>query len=281
MISGAGLAVVAPDPCDVETAYHCARVVVDEARPTGRTLLLNGARHSYVDLANPRHLEFEYSRWIAAVTDALPPGPIQALHLGGGGFTLPRYVTATRPGSGNTVLELDGGLVELDRRRLGVREGPDLSIWIGDARVGLGDRPDASADLVVGDAFGHLVVPWHLATRELTAEVRRVLRPGGVYALNMIDYPPLRFGRAEVATVAAVFPHVALAAPPEALANREGANFVVFASESPLPLDALRNRFATETAPVALISGPELSRFTEGARVLTDDYAPVDQLLTR
>jgi spermidine synthase len=280
-IAGAGLAVTSPDPCDVETAYHCARVVVDQARPTGRTLLLNGAQHSYVDLADPRHLEFSYTRWIAALTDALPPGPIQALHLGGGGFTLPRYVSAARPGSGNTVLEIDGGLVDLDRRRLGVREGPDLSIWVGDARIGLGARPDASADLVVGDAFGHLVVPWHLATRELVEDVRRVLRPGGVYALNMIDYPPLRFARAEVATVAAVFPHIALAAPPEALANREGANFVILAAESPLPLDAVRNRLATDRAPVSLISGPELVRFTDGADVLTDDYAPVDQLLAR
>ena len=42
---------------------------------TGRVLLLDTLRHSYVDLADPTHLEFEYVRAIAAVTDVVaPPG---------------------------------------------------------------------------------------------------------------------------------------------------------------------------------------------------------------
>jgi spermidine synthase len=282
-LAGTGLVVTAPNPCDVETAYHCAAIVADAARPTGRLLMLNSARHSYVDLADPRHLEFAYTRWIGALADvAAPPGtPVDALHLGGGGFTLPRYLTATRPGSTNVVLELDGRLVDLDRAELGVRTGPDLDIWIGDARIGVARQPDARYDLVIGDAFGHLVVPWHLTTREFVTDIRRTLRPDGVYALNMIDYPPARFVRAEVATVAAVFRHVALVAPPTAIEGRRGANFVLLASDAPLPLDALRERLATEPAPVAVLTGPELATFTEGARVLTDDHAPVDQLLAR
>jgi spermidine synthase len=277
-LAGAGLAATAPTPCDVETAYHCARVVTDEQRPTGRLLLLNGARHSYVDLADPEHLEFAYARWIGALVDTLPAGPITALHLGGGGFTMPRYVSATRPGSRNIVLELDGALVALDKARLGVRPGPDLEIRIGDARTGLADQAGGRFDVVVGDAFGHLVVPWHLTTRELVGEVRRTLRPGGVYALNMIDYPPSRFARAEVATVASVFPEVALVAPPDAIAGRTGSNFVLLASDKPLPIDALRSRLGTD---VVILTGPELRNFTDGAQILTDDHAPVDQLLAR
>jgi spermidine synthase len=263
----------------VETAYHCASVVVDRADPTGRLLVLNSAHHSYVDLADPRHLDFAYVQWLAAVTDALKPGDeeIDALHLGGGGFTMPDYVRATRPGSRQLVLELDGGLVALDRQRLGLRTGPDLRVRVGDARVGLTAQPTSAYDLVVGDAFGYLVVPWHLATREMMAEASRVLRPGGIYAQNVIDYPPDRFIKAELATVAAVFPHVALIAPPKALNGETGANFVIVASRSPLPLAAVRaglDRHAKD--PVTLL--PD-ARFAGHARVLTDDYAPVDQLL--
>ena len=109
---------------------------------------------------------------------------------------------------------------------------------VGDARMLVAGEPADSRDLVVGDAFGHLVVPWHLATREMAAEVRRVLRPGGVYVQNVIDYPPLRFVRAELATVAAEFTHVALIAPPEALAGQRGSNFLIVASDAPLPLAA-------------------------------------------
>jgi MFS family permease len=277
---GAGLGAAAPTPCDVETAYHCASVQRDPAVAGGRTLVLNSARHSYVDLNDPTHLEFAYVQWIGAVADALRPAgvPIDAVHLGGGGFTVPEYVRATRPGSDQLVLELDGRLVDLDRRELGLRTGPGLRVRVGDARVGLAAQATAGYDLVVGDAFGHLVVPWHLATRELAADVARVLRPGGVYAQNVIDYPPGRFIRAELATVAAVFPHVALVAPADAIAGRTGSNFVIVASESPLPA-GLRARLDLVDEPVRLLQGAELDRFVHGARVLTDDYAPVDQLL--
>ncbi|WP_433264518.1 fused MFS/spermidine synthase [Micromonospora vinacea] len=280
-LAGAGLTTVAPNPCDIETAYHCARVTSDPARPSGRTLLLNSAQHSYVDLADPKHLEYGYTKWIGAVADvAAPAGQrVDALHLGGGGFTVPRYLTATRPGTDNLVFEIDGGLVELGEQELGVRPGPDLRAVVGDARMLVAGEPTDSRDLVVGDAFGHLVVPWHLATREMAADVRRVTRPGGVYVQNVIDYPPLRFIRAELATVAAEFGHVALIAPPEALAAEQGSNFLIVGSDAPLPLDAVRARLAEVDPKVSLLSGAALTDFVGGAMVLTDDYAPVDQLL--
>ncbi|GGK96252.1 fused MFS/spermidine synthase [Mangrovihabitans endophyticus] len=277
---GAGLGVASPTPCDVETAYHCARVDKDASVAGGRTLILNSARHSYVDLNDPRHLEFAYVQWIGAVTDAFRPAgaPIAALHLGGGGFTVPEYVRSTRPGSDQLVLELDGGLVELDRAELGLRTGRDLRVRVGDARVGLAERPSAAYDLVVGDAFGHLVVPWHLATREMAADIARVLAEDGVYAQNVIDYPPDRFIRAELATVADVFPHVALIAPADAIAGTTGSNFVIVASRRPLPA-AVQTRLDLVDEPVTMLTGDQLETFMDDARVLTDDYAPVDQLL--
>jgi len=281
-LAGASLSTVAPNPCDVETAYHCAAVVADPDNPTGRVLMLNSARHSYVDLADPTQLEFAYTRWIGAVADVMAPegAPLDALHLGGGGFTMPRYLTATRPGTDNVVYEIDAELVELGRRELGVRSGPGLRPVVGDARVLVGQLPGRSVDLVVGDAFGHLAVPWHLATREMVAQIRRVTRPGGIYVQNVIDYPPLRFVRAETATAEAEFAHVALVALPAALAEDRGANFLIVASDAPLPLDQLRDRLSTSAdEPVIVLSGKRLADFVGAAPVLTDDFAPVDQLL--
>ena len=97
--------------------------------------------------------------------------PLDAVFVGGGGFTLPRYVAATRPGSRSHVLEVDGELVDLARQRLGLRTSADLRVTVGDARVKLRDEPTASADLVVGDAFGGRNVPWHLTTAEWVDEV--------------------------------------------------------------------------------------------------------------
>jgi spermidine synthase len=279
---GAGLTTLVPNPCDVETAYHCAKVEVDPARTGGRLLLLNSARHSFVDLADHRYLEFAYAQWMGAFIDVYRPAgqALRALHIGGGGFTLPRYLDATRPGSFSRVLELDGGLVALDQAELGVVPGPNLDIVVGDARISLAKQSSADVDLVIGDAFGHLAVPWHLTTREFVTEVRRVLTPDGAYALNVIDYPPASLIRAEVATVMTVFRHVALVAPPYAVAGQSGANFVILASNSPLALEALRPRIAALSGATVL-DGYDLAQFVDHARILTDDYAPVDQLLTR
>ncbi len=284
IVAGTGLTGTVPTPCDVETEYQCARIVADDPeRPGGRLLLLNGARHSYVDLNDLTYLEFAYAQWLGEVVDSLAPAaePVRALHLGGGGFTLPRYVATTRPGSYNRVLELDGGLVRLDQERLGVVPGPELSIVVGDARTSLTREPFGSYDLVIGDAFGHLAVPWHLTTREFVTDIRRVLRDGGVYALNVIDYPPHRLIRAELATIMDVFDHVALAAPEAALAGRTGSNFLVIASTQPLPVDVLRSAIAEVSRPASVLDGQSLADYRGDAMILTDDYAPVDQLLNR
>jgi spermidine synthase len=275
------LLVVVDGPCDEETTYFCAYVTTDEDRPTGRVLWLDTLRHSYVDLADPTYLEFRYSRVMADVIDTLPAGPLQALYVGGGGFTLPRYLPATRPGSTGTVLEIDGALVDLVERDLGLTPRPDITVRIGDARVLVADLPAGAFDVVIGDAFGGLSVPWHLATREFTAALADRLGPGGVYLLNLIDYPPLGFARAEVATIAAVFPHVAVMAPRHHLAGDRGGNFVVAASAEPLDVTAIAAAIAARGGEETIITGDALATFVDGARVLEDDFAPVDQLISR
>lgn len=101
---GTGFAAL-PGRCQEETAYYC--VSVHDA-PAGRTLVLDDLRHAVV-ADDPTVLALTYVRRIGDLVDtAGPPGaPLDVLHLGGGGFTLPRYVSATRPGSRNLVVELD------------------------------------------------------------------------------------------------------------------------------------------------------------------------------
>ncbi|NHC15455.1 fused MFS/spermidine synthase [Motilibacter deserti] len=278
-----GAALVTVDgPCEAETAYYCAQVVADPGREGGRTLVLDDLRHAYVDLDDPAYLQFAYTTWFGAALDALHPrpAPLRALHIGGGGFTMPRWIEATRPGSSSLVLELDPSVVEIAREELGLREGPALQVRTGDARRSMRSVADDAYDVVVGDAFGSLSVPWHLATRQLVEDVDRVLRPGGTYVANVIDYPPAAFLKAEIATIRDVFDHVALIAHDGGL-DTAGGNFVVLASDRPLDTDALLKALGLAADhPAQLVSGGGLDAFVGGADVLTDDYAPVDQLLT-
>jgi SAM-dependent methyltransferase len=279
----AGVATVAAGPCEVESAYFCARVDVDPDRASGRTLWLDTLRHSYVDLADPTHLELTYTQVLGDVVDSVAPSgdALDAVHVGGGGFTIPRYVAATRPGSDNLVLELDEEVVDLAERELGLQLDDDLRVVTGDARVGIADLPSDSADLIVGDAFGGRAVPWHLATNEFVAELARVLRPGGVLAQNVIDLPPLGFLRAELATMRDVFEHVAVIAPAPRLAGDEGGNFIVLASDRPLPIDTILAANADRgDDDHALSEADAVDDLIGGADVLTDEHAPVDQLLS-
>jgi len=280
-----GLATVAaPGGCDAETKYHCAVVLADSERGTGRTLELDGLRHSYVDLADPRHLEFPYVRAIVAVIDTELPGdrPLRAYHLGGGGLTVPRYLAETRPGTTSVVSEIDPGVVAVDEDLLGFRPDERVQVRVEDGRLGLRRLPADSQDLVVGDAFGGVSVPWHLTTREAVADVDRVLAPGGVYVLNLLDSGPLAFARAEVATLRERFPYVALATEASTLSDgfSEGGNLVVIASDRPLDSAGLRAALLEPLPGWRVIDDADLAGWTGDAPVLTDDYAPVDQLLT-
>lgn len=283
LAGGTGWAAASPQPCQRESAYFCIRVEVSGARPTGRTLYLDTLRHSYVDLADPSHLEFSYTQVVSDVMAAIEPAaaPLRALHIGGGGFTLPRYLAATRPGSTSLVLELDPEVLAVARDELGLVTSEELEVRLGDARLGVANETSDSYDLVVGDAFGGLAVPWDLTTREMVEEVKRVLHPTGIYVLNVIDYPPLGFARAETATLRAVFPHLAVIAPPARIARRDGGNIILIASETPLPLTSIldNNRSRLDDD---LVIGDQfgLDDFIGDALVLTDDFAPVDQLLT-
>ncbi len=284
----AGATALTPSGCDAETTYHCAAVVSDPQRAGGRTLVLDGLRHSYVDVQDPRHVQFAYVRAMVAGIDAHRPGaaPLTVHYVGGGGLTLPRYLAATRPGSTGSVSEIDAGVVRIDRERLALPADLALDVRIEDGRVGLRSLPPTSADIVVGDAFGGVSVPWHLTTREALTQVERGLRADGLYTVNLIDYAPLAFARAEVATLRSVFGHVALAATPDTTAaapderRRGGGNLVVIASRAPLDVAAWEAELRRRDLDWRVISGAALAAWVGDAPVLTDDDAPVDQLLT-
>jgi len=272
----------ATGPCDVETAYSCVRVQVDPARPSGRTLWLDTLRNSYVDLADPTYLEFRYARIMAdVIAAAAPAGPLEVLSIGGGGFTLPRYLAAVRPGTRNVVLELDPGVVEVAERELGLVTGEDMVTVTGDARLTLRTTAPGSFDLVIGDAFSGPAVPWHLTTKEFLTEVEDRLDEGGLVVLNLIDYPPLGFARAETATFAAVFDTVLVIAPPDFLAGEAGGNFVLVGTDGALDDAAVTERIRSRGGAEVVLSGAEIDGFVAGARVLRDDFAPVDQLISR
>ncbi|MEU2157807.1 fused MFS/spermidine synthase [Streptomyces sp. NPDC019396] len=249
-----------------------AELIPDRDRPRAWTLVIDGAPQSHVDLDDPALLTFEYQRRLGHVIDLVAPAgrPVRAVHLGGGALTLARYIATTRPRSTQQVVEVDAPLVQLVRDRLPLDPNARIRVRSADAREGLGKVPDDWADLVIADVFSGARTPAHLTSTEFLAEVRRVLRPGGHYAANLADGPPLAHLRGQIATAATVFPELALAADPTVLRGRRFGNAVLFACDLPLPVAELTRRIAGDPHPGRVEHGKALADFTGGAAAVTD-----------
>jgi SAM-dependent methyltransferase len=259
-------------PGPTAVAGGTAELLADADRDGSWMLLVNGTPQSHVDLADPRHLEFEYVRRMGHVLDlAAEPGtPLDVIHLGGGALTLPRYVAVTRPGSRQRVVEIDQPLTDLVREYLPLPRGARIRVRADDARVGLAALHSASQDVVITDVFAGARTPGHLTSAEFAAEAHRVLRPGGTYAANVADGPPLRFARAQVATLRSVFRHVCLLAEPGILRGRRFGNLVAVASDDELAIAGYVRRCAKDPMPARVVEGEDLDRFVAGARPVLD-----------
>jgi hypothetical protein len=250
--------------------------------------------------------------------------PLRALFIGGGSYTLPRYLAAVYPGIAIDVLEIDPEVTAVAQEHLGLvlgrpaamaaparatRGAPTgdsegapipggaIQVYHGDARLSLRRLPAGTYHLVVGDAFSDYSVPWHLTTLEFDRDVRRVLRPDGVYAVNIIDvFPSGPFLAAYTRTLGEVFPAVALVdvqtgGRDTGQGGREVlANWLVIGTHAPLDAPGLERSTrpgvgGPEPARARLVDPAEVERLLAAARpaalLLTDDHAPVDYYLAR
>lgn len=255
-----------------EVRFGTAELLADPDHGGGWLLTVDGVAQSYVDLADPTHLEFEYVRLMGDVLDVVAPDgePLSVVHLGGGGCTLARYVAALRPGSTQVVVEADEALAALVRESFGTS---GFRLRAGDAREQAARLLPGRSDVVLADVFQSAQQPVHTTTLEWLHEVRRLLRPGGTYVVNVADGKPLAFARAQVSTLLAAFPHAALLADPSVLRGRRFANLVLAASDAPLPVAALTRRAARAAGRARVVEGQALRDFTGGAAPVTDATA--------
>lgn len=280
LVAAGGLTFAARGTCEVETTYHCAVVSSDPETASLLTLELDGLRHSAVDLDDPTHLEFPYTQALGAVADLVledtRDGDPSVLHLGAGGMTLPRYLQEVHPQVASIVVEVDRGVAELNSTALG--PSPDVELVVDDGRLVLGDVEAGSQELVIGDAFGGISPPWHLTTAEAVRAIERTLVAGGTYVANVIDHGPLSFAKAETATVAGVFAEVVVLADPPTIDGEDGGNLLILASDVPIDLAGLET--GLDAVGWEVLGGQALRDWYRGAPILTDEFAPVDQLIT-
>jgi hypothetical protein len=223
----------------------------DAERPTGRLLRQDDMDASYIDLADERHLEFDYLRWARiALTVA---GARRVVHVGGAACALARALAAADPDGRQEVVELDPVVLDVAREHLGLRRRPGLKVRVGDGREHLQARPDDSADAIVLDAFVGARVPAHLVTDAALADARRV---APLLLVNVVDTRSLADTRAIAAGLRAAYPHVV------ALTSRgtRGGNVVLVGSVDVVRTDRLVAAAVADPTPARLVDEAELAR---------------------
>lgn len=282
--------------CLKETSYYCIKVV-DVPDPSAtrvvRELVLDRLVHSYNSVEDPNYLQYGYIKVYAEMGDyqaqRLPNKDLQVLNIGGGGYTYPRYVEANYPNARQTIMEIDPGITETVYDRLGVnRSTTNITTYNFDGRLmlnNLAEQQPKTFDMVIGDAFNDLSIPYHLTTKEFDQKLKSVLKDDGYYVTLVIDkMQGGKFITAYTRTVQQVWPYVAVVGDNENWTGTAASTWVVVAGNQPIDLNRLsqvrgqgpEGRTVTKVMPQDL-----MQRWLEAANppILTDDYAPVDNLI--
>ena len=245
-----------------------AFLVPDLAYPRAFTLRIGRTDQSYVDLDDPRRLEFDYVQRLADVLDSViePAERLRVVHVGGAAMTLPRYIAATQPSSAQIVLEPDVELTAFVRRHLPLPVRSGIKVRDTDGRRGIAELRDGYADLVIIDAFVGARVPAELTTKQFLADARRSLSDHGVIILNLTDRGPLGYTRRVLAGVGQVFPHVLLCAESSTLKGRRFGNVIIAGGATALPCAAIAERAGQSPFPYRVLRGARLNQLLSDSK---------------
>ncbi|MBV8087384.1 MAG: fused MFS/spermidine synthase, partial [Chloroflexi bacterium] len=169
--------------CSVETNYYCIRVIPTEL--DGRQLeqlILDHLIHSFNDLDDPTYLHYGYEKVYGEYMDAVAQKKpnFSVAELGGGGYTYSRFIEKLYPQASDLVFEIDPGVTKVAYEYMGLPANATVKTMNMDARIGVESLPaDQKFDLVLGDAFNDLSVPYHLTTQEFDRQVAAHLTPNG------------------------------------------------------------------------------------------------------
>lgn len=251
-------------------------------------LRLGSTEQSTVDLDDPSYFEFEYVRHIAAAAGALlAPGPITAVHCGGGALTIPRYLAASRPGSRQQVIELDREVIDVVRRELPLPRGAAIKVRCGDGAAAATILPagmHGKVDLIVVDVFAASPdpdvgawVPAAFSAPEFIDTLDLLADPDAIVCVNIGDgqgRAPLQYLRRYLATLATHFPEQVVIADPAVLKSRRFGNLVVVAGRRPLNTNALARAVAGGPFPATVAGGPQLRGTSKPFTVGEDSPLP-------
>ena len=224
-----------------------------------------------------RELPVAYTRYMTA-TLMYAKHVHSILEIGFGGGRTSWYLHRFLPGVSITSVELDPEVEALAKKYFGIKDEPNFHLVNQDGRLFLTHSKD-KYDIVLIDAYRGPFVPFHLLTKEFYQVVKDHLAPGGVVAQNV--EPSTMLFDSSVKTIQSVFPE-------EDFYLAQG-NVVTIAYDGPPRAQADLAKVAKQRqtelnlryplpAMLAERRGLTPNTIAASAKVLTDDFAPVEAL---
>jgi spermidine synthase/Flp pilus assembly protein TadD len=276
-----------------ESQYSHIRVQRVSESPDVRNLHLDKLLHSSVVMDQPERLQYGYERIYAAVTIEMAGArdSLATLTIGGGGYVFPRWIEHRWPRSRTEVVEIDPAVTRAAVAALGLPADHGFAVTHADGRAHVRALAEARRlggrtpvyDCIYLDVFDDYGVPYQLTTVEFAREASELLAPGGALLMNLIDeYATGRFLGSTLLTLESVFPHVEVFAEGRPVASQASVRNTWVLVAGAAPLDAARLVGAYDPRiGLQRLTATERRALTErrGVRPLTDDRAPVENLL--
>jgi spermidine synthase len=275
-----------------ESNYYTIKLkkVMRDGKKPLETLILDHLIHSYTDLNDPGYLKYEYIRIYEEIVrwQERQRRSCNALFIGGGGYTFPRFIDAKYKHAAIDVVEIDPEIIRVSQQYLDVSKDSHIRSYNEDARwFAMTCKEQGKYDFVFGDAFNDFSIPYHLTTKEFALQVKRLMKPDGLFLVNVIDsFQHGAFMPSYIRTLEEVFGkgNVYLILLTGDYASIDINTFVIVASPQRLDMKAFVRTIGKEEGEKMVSHVMPDDHLTQYLKerysvILTDDYVPADNLI--
>jgi spermidine synthase len=253
-----------------------------------KALVLDNLTHSYVQMEDPLHIEYRYERIYADVLrwKFRKDAAFRSLTIGGGGYTFPRYIESAYPHAGIDVAEIDPQITQAAYHYLGLPRTTRIRTYNEDGRWFVMNCRE-KYDVIFIDAYNDLSIPYHLTTREFARLLRDIMNPDAILLTNIIDnFQRGLFLPSTIRTLREVFgsENVHLISISPNFEKTRAATFIVLTGRDAVKIRDFESFIRSGSAggaASAVVPERLVEEFVNksDSMVLTDDHAPVDNLI--
>ena len=270
-----------------DTFYHRIRIEEDDE---ARYMYFDRTLQSAMTLKDPTALRLIYSRY-TSLGFTFRADAKKMLLIGLGGGSIPKKLNKEFPNMEIDAVEIDPEVIKLAKDHFNIKEGKQLRLHAQDGRLFL-TRTQTQYDVIMLDAYFTDAMPFHLATKQFFELAQKKLTPNGIVVANLISAvtgPSGKIARAFARTLRQVYPQTYIFASrrPDNVSLETIQNVIVIATRDKQRIDIkeiVKRASALDKGlfpdPVQDIAVAYFDRqLPEDVPILTDDYAPTDNLL--